>query len=520
MVKRMLQYVRKNFLLAIGIVLLVLTFYISYSRSVSFSFVDEFNNWVAGYYMIQGRMLYSEIFFNHQPLMPMVSAVIQYVAGPLTLYKIVTIHRLFIGMYLVFFGALTIWKLRYIGLGVVAFHTATMFYTFGNLFLAEALLVYPTAILFAGMWDSMAHNVPLKYHDYLLYGTCVLLFLLSREPYILPALIMYGMMMRNVWRTREGILSLGMIFFITVLILTLFPWKSYIFSLTSLNMTGIVSGEIKQNGNLWMSVVKSLFYPLYIIFSGKVTYVRLIQVTVVGIVFFVSTKLVAIQKYRQALVLSFFVLGLFAVRVVIPGTAFYEAYRQLPWYGAIFTFVLIGLREYKKNNRKTRIIFPILLLMFGVCYLNPQSFLYAKVQKEHEFTIHYLDYVQKGELIHALSQPTDTVFVHGWGSLTYLVAQQPPAYDYVFDYPVTDSILLFTSAKERMYTQFQPSFVDAGRCNPVKDAKALFPDDVWKQYGYVTQNNTNICLFVDKDVMSRGFSRETLQKMNYTYKEL
>lgn len=503
-----------------SIALLILTFYVSYSRSVSFSFVDEFNNWVAGYYMIQGRMLYSEIFFNHQPLMPMVSAIIQYAVSPLTLYKVVVIHRIFIGMYLVFFGALTIWKLRYIGLGVVAFHIATMFYTFGNLFLAEALLVYPSAILFAGMWDSMVHNTPLKYHDYLLYGTCVLLFLLSREPYIPPALIMYGIIMRDVWRTREGILSLSMIFFIVVLILTLFPWKSYVFSMTSLNMTGIVSGEIKQNGSLWMSVVKSFFYPVYIVFSGKVTYVRLIQVVVVGVILFVSTALVAIQKYRRVLILSFLVLGLLAVRVVVPGTAFYEAYRQLPWYGAIFTFALIGLREYRKNNRKTRILFPILLLMFGVCYLNPQSFLYAQVEKENEFTTHYLDYVQKGELIHALSQQTDTVFVHGWGSLTYLVAQRPSAYDYVFDYPVTDSISLFSLAKERMYAQFQPSFVDAGWCSPTKDAKALFPHDVWKQYGYVTQHNTDMCLFVNKNVMSRKSVQEMLQKMGYAYKEL
>lgn len=503
-----------------SIVLLILTFYVSYSRSVSFSFVDEFNNWIAGYYMIQGRMLYSEIFFNHQPLMPMASAVIQYVTGTLTLYKIVTIHRLFIGVYLVFFGALTIWKLRYVGLGVVALHTATMFYTFGNLFLAEALLVYPAAILFAGMWDSMVYNVTLRYRDYLLYGICILLFLLSREPYIPPALMMYGIIMRRVWKTHVGILTLSVIFFLTVLILTLFPWKSYVFSVTSLNMTGVVSGEIKQNGSLWMSVVKSFFYPLYIIFSGKVTYIRLIQVIVVGVVFFVSTKLIVIHRYRRVLIVSFFVMGLLAVRIVVPGTAFYEAYRQLPWYGAIFTFALIGLREYRRNNKKTRIIFPMLLLMFGVAYLNPQSFLYARVQKEHEFTTHYLDFIQKGDLIHALSQSTDTVFVHGWGSLTYLVAQQPSAYDYVFDYPVTDSISFFLSAKERMFAQFHPSFVDAGLCNPAKDAKALFPGDAWKQYGYVIQTNTGLCLFVDKNVMSRGSAQETLKKMNYTYKEL
>ena len=46
--------------------------------------------------MLRGKTLYSQIFFNHQPLMAYLSFLIQALSQPKTLYHLILFHHLFI----------------------------------------------------------------------------------------------------------------------------------------------------------------------------------------------------------------------------------------------------------------------------------------------------------------------------------------------------------------------------------------------------------------------------------------
>src|SRR5690348_14239624 len=75
---------------------LIFIIYVYYQHAVAFNFIDEFNNYMAGYFLLQGKHLYTQIFFQHNPLMAYLSFLIQYILRPTTLYQLVLDHRMFI----------------------------------------------------------------------------------------------------------------------------------------------------------------------------------------------------------------------------------------------------------------------------------------------------------------------------------------------------------------------------------------------------------------------------------------
>src|SRR5258706_10849313 len=109
-----------------------------YDRVGSFSFGDEYNNFIAGYFMIKGRALFSQIFFNHQVLMAYISFAIQKVFHPTTLYKLVLYHRLFVIFFSFVFDILLVMRFRLRALICILFYEIIKYYLFGNLFLAES----------------------------------------------------------------------------------------------------------------------------------------------------------------------------------------------------------------------------------------------------------------------------------------------------------------------------------------------------------------------------------------------
>src|SRR5689334_16123709 len=114
-----------------------------YGRIGAFGCGDECINYTAGHFLLQGKRLYSEIFFNRQPFMAYLSTWVQWIARPSTLYKLVLVHRICIALYSLTMGGLLIWRFRWAGLLFLTLYEGTKFYLYGYQFIAEALVVYP-----------------------------------------------------------------------------------------------------------------------------------------------------------------------------------------------------------------------------------------------------------------------------------------------------------------------------------------------------------------------------------------
>src|SRR5689334_11600353 len=64
------KYISSSILTFIFLILFYVVLYKLYIPHInSFGCFDECMNYVAGYFLLKGRSLYDQIFFNHQPLM-------------------------------------------------------------------------------------------------------------------------------------------------------------------------------------------------------------------------------------------------------------------------------------------------------------------------------------------------------------------------------------------------------------------------------------------------------------------
>ena len=84
----------------------------------SFSFVDEYNYPVSADFMLKGKQLHKEVFFNHQVLAAYMSYMIQLIAQPATLYALIATHRVFVIVFSYLLGALLVWRFRFKGVVV------------------------------------------------------------------------------------------------------------------------------------------------------------------------------------------------------------------------------------------------------------------------------------------------------------------------------------------------------------------------------------------------------------------
>jgi hypothetical protein len=111
-------------------------------RINAFGCFDDCFNIVGGYFMLDGKVLYKDIFFNHQPGMAILSALTQLFFHPSSIPELILRHRQVI-LFISFLATLLI-TLRF-GLFFIFFsiiYELTKFYVFGDRFLAEGIVGY------------------------------------------------------------------------------------------------------------------------------------------------------------------------------------------------------------------------------------------------------------------------------------------------------------------------------------------------------------------------------------------
>ncbi len=110
--------------------------YFDYQRTVSFGCFDDCFNFVGAYFMLKGKILYSQAFYNHQPLAAYISYLIQFFSHPKTIYQLILDHRIFVFLFSVLFDLLLIKRFKQTGIFFVIFYELTKYYLFGKRFLA------------------------------------------------------------------------------------------------------------------------------------------------------------------------------------------------------------------------------------------------------------------------------------------------------------------------------------------------------------------------------------------------
>ncbi len=413
----------------------------------------------------------------------------------INIYDLVLIHRKFIMFVSFIFGVLIIKRFSWQGLVFVVMYELTKFYVFGDRFLAESIMTYAAVYMFGLVWEKL-HNKTFSWFDYLIAGFLTFFIAYLREPYIpLAGLLFVIFLWGKVNRKMIGAISVSVFFTLAVFAVT--PFQDFIFNDLTVNMQTAIKGEAESKGLLGTGFFQIFLNPIYIIFSGKVNVFRTFQIGlsvtfIIGIAYQFYLK-----KWKTALAILG-ILGIANIRIVDPGTIYYEAYHGMVWYG-MFLFITVVLAAYvfAKHTKIGFILFGLLIISWGIAVFSPSSYLYDKIDQQEQLLTNFGTVMNVGNVVRELSNDTDTLFLDGADDMIYWQAKRFSPYRYSWYTSVMPAIPLYADARTKMFKTNPPVFY-YDFCSDSAPTNPSLPDFIRNDYQQLHSGGNPSCLYVLK----------------------
>ena len=495
-------------------ILLILPIYIAlykiYIPKVNaFGCFDDCFNIVAGYFIANGKRLYSEIFFNHQPLMAYFSSLIQTGYHPINIYDLILTHRQSIMAFSFIMNVFMIFRFGLPMLGFVFLYEFSKFYVFGDRFLAEGVIVYPLVYMVGLVWQKYTSK-KLYWYDYLLSSLFAWLIIFMREPYIIISFVLFFLIFFGKPFSYLKKIALGLFVLLVLIFLAITPLPEYFFNVVTVNGQ-ILRSEGGENNLLGFGVVQLFVYPILILFGGEWNIFRHFLVGL-DLIFLISFLfLLKVKEKRRILLLLFLILGFANVRIVPPGKIFYAAFHMIVWYGlfiATLTFLLQDLFFYKKKIAVALLI--ILIILFVYIVGSGKSFTREKIDPHYEFITNYGKELQVGEVVRLLSKPTDTLYLDGADDLIYWQAKRTSSYKYSWYTSGMPRFSRYRQARLDMFATSPPDFYYRF-CTKSIILDYFLPKAYENDYQNIYSDGKPTCLYVKKSKIE-NIAEERWQK--------
>ena len=495
-----------KFLPYLLILLLIPFYYILYKlyipRISAFGCFDDCNNFMGGYFLLHGKKLFSEIFFNHQPMAAYLSYLIQAITSPVNIFELILRHRQFIMLFGFLFNILLIFRFGLPAFLFALIFETSKFYLFGDRFLSEGMIVYPLAYL-SGLVFYKFTNRKLLTIDYLLSSIFTWFIIFSREPYVPLALFAYVFLLAGKPFDNSKKISISIFLFLSIVSTFYHDAWEYFFNVAVVNYAAVLPADIKTD-MFGPRLLQSFFYPLYILFYGKMTIFKQILVGI-DIIFLTFISILFFEKKLKIAFPILFLLALANIRVVIPGSIFFEAFHMLVWFG-LFIFITLLLLFYNSLNHPVFIFLSVVVLLFLTSFLTSKSyFAYEKVDGHVEHITNYGPILQMGSVINALASPGDTLFLDGSDDLVYWQAKALSSYKYSWFTSVMNYFPKYTEARIKMFRENPPDFYkEYGFCDKIEQIPGYsLPDFVKNSYVRLVADKKPSCLFVKKSKLDK-----------------
>ena len=452
-VKRTARFLPILFIIPIYIIL----YKIYTPRVNAFGCFDDCFNIVAGYFIVSGKRLYSEIFYNHQPLMAYFSSFIQTAFHPINIYDLILTHRQSIMAFSFVMNVLIVLRFGLPMLGFVLLYEFSKFYVFGDRFLAEGIIVYPLAYMVGLMWQKYTSK-RLYWYDYIFSSLLVWIVIFMREPYIIVSFVLFFLIFFGKPFSSSKKIALGLFFLLVIFFLAIMPMSEYFFNIVTVS-NQVFRYEAGVNDLFGFGAIKLFTYPIIILFGGEWNIFRHFLVGL-DLIFLISFFfLLRIKEKRRVLLMLFLILGFANVRIVPPGKIFYAAFHMIVWYG-LFIVILLHLLNalffYKKKIAASLLI--VLIILFVYIVGSEDSFAREKVDPHHEFITNYGKELQVGEVVRLLSKPTDTLYLDGADDLIYWQAKRISSYKYSWYTSGMPRFSRYRQARLDMFATSPPDF--------------------------------------------------------------
>jgi len=472
--------------------LYIFLFQIYLPRVNAFGCFDDCFNYVAGYFLLKGKTLYSEIFFNHQPLMAYISKIIQLATKPINIYELVLRHRQFLLLFGFLMNCLLIWRFSLVGLGFALIYELTKFYLFGDRFLAEGLVVYLLVYMTGLLWNKFTKRKIYPW-EYIFAGFLTWVVIFAREPVGPLALVIYSLILWGKPFNKAKKFSLLLFFALSGLVFLFVPFRDYVFNVFVLNL--------KMGRATGVNIFKSFFYPVFILFTREK---NLFSDFLFGlnIVFLILFFWLIFQK-KSLVFLIFLILGLANLRAGKPGAIFYAAFQMLPWYGIlIFTCFLLLLEIWQQQKKIALFIGAFLIFLLSRLVFSSQSWIRERPDPHKEFLVNFGYLQQVGEVVKALSEPNDTLFLDGFDDLIYWQADRLSSYKYSWYTSFMPYVSKYAEARFEMFAKSPPDFY-YGTCSDKKVEIWMMPKEFVGDYQQLYSEGKPSCLYIRKTKISK-----------------
>lgn len=496
------ELIKKLPYLLLIFVLYFLLYKLYIPRILEFGCFDDCHTIATGYFIAKGKEIYSEIFYNHQLIFPYLSSLIQTITQPDNVYELILRHRQVILLLSFLFNLIFIFRFGKIGFLFVILFEFSKFYFFGDRFLPEAIVVYP-AVYMAFVALNKLNGVQPKIVDYLISSLYTFFIVFAREPYIPLSLFLFLLILLNKKDLREKVISVILFVCLSVIALLTVNLKEFIFIFFTFNPQAVIQAEIAQGNSGGFGILKLVFYPFFLLFSGENTFLRhyligiSISLIVSGVLYLKQTR-----NFKLVLV-SLLILGAACTRFVSPGQVFFEAYRLNVWYGILLITTLFYILNIKRVNIKAFILASLLILVsFGYLILNKESFILRKADPHFSLLTNYGRIHQIGEVVKILSKKDDSFFADGAEEILYPVSGLNSNYKYSLYASQMPMFEKYTKARLEMLENNPPDFY-YDFCKDAKVPTYRLEEKYKTNYIQLIEEGKPSCLFINKNKLKQ-----------------
>lgn len=447
----------KFFLIAFALVCLVLTSFFYENKALSNRFVDEEQNMVLGSFLLTGEKLYSDLFSNHQPLTFIFSAGVSSVTDPNSIFLLVKRHREAAIIWAFIWSVFLVYRF---GLPLLLFVTAYQLsknFLFGNLFLAEAFVVYP----FIYLISLVLFKKDIKQIEKLFIGLSLALVIFWLSPLwpVLGLILILLLVQMKSYKRTSIILILGAIP-VVGLVSKFSGMQEYLRNVFFINLKYFIPQSVHepQPG----ATIKAFLAPFLVFFTGNDPTPSLSVIMVLSVCLIIFSVILLVRRYFKLPLIIFLLLGLSNLRYIEPGREYYNGFHLLPWYSVLIlaTFVS-GLEVYKKIKTNSLKILTIILfiLCLGSSVFYSKDYLFTTKDIDRESYINYSRQFDFGEAVKIMKNPEDRLFVVPDEWLLYWQADIKHAASVLGYYPWMSGVPILKNEVEHMFYKNPATFV-------------------------------------------------------------
>lgn len=496
--------------------LYLLLYKIYMPRVNAFGCFDDCFNIVGGYFIDKGKTLYSQVYFNHNMIAPYISSIIQHFLHPINIYELILRHRQFVLLFGLICNALLVMRFGMVGFGFFVIYEFSKFYVFGDRFLAEGLVVYPLVYLMGVFLHKMVQKKIFSW-DYIISALAVWFVIFAREPFIPAAIVLYILILFGKPFSLPKKISLGLFFILVLAVFSITPIPEYIFNVIYINIHTVGLYDARQGKLFGSGLLEVFFYPIYIFITGSWNLFRQLLIGVDFVFLILLFYFIEYKKNIKLVVFLIFVLGFANIRYIPPGNIFYAAFHMIPWYGMNIFATLFLLSEMRRSWQKYALI-GFLAASFTYFLLSPANIIWDKISTHEEFITNYGNYLQIGEVVKILSNPSETLFVDGFDELILWAADRPSPYLYLWYTSFMPRFPIYADTRLEMFKKNPPDFY-YGSCPKEKSPERMLPKTVKSVYQNLYSGGKPTCLYIKKSKIP-SISQDKWKKAKKLFYEL